>query len=106
MTLQSWRGFVVPSTDPLFLSIVAVHVLLGSGSAATAGNNSEDISADDGLLQDLRTSRLLFQRLIKIQHRLRRSGLPEPEQRLLLHRTRKIAAHHRNQRLVGRVLEL
>ena len=60
------------------------------------------METDDGLLQDLRTSRLLFQRLIKIRHRLRRFGLPEPEQRLLLHGTRKIAAHHRNQRLVGR----
>jgi hypothetical protein len=28
-------GFVIPSTDPLFLAIVAVHVLLGIGSAAT-----------------------------------------------------------------------
>lgn len=26
-------GFVIPSSDPLFLSIVAVHVLLGIGSA-------------------------------------------------------------------------
>ena len=30
------RGwFVIPSSDPLFLSIVAVHVLLGIGSSAT-----------------------------------------------------------------------
>jgi hypothetical protein len=28
-------GFVIPSSDPLFLSIVAVHVLLGIGSSAT-----------------------------------------------------------------------
>lgn len=28
-------GFVIPSSDPLFLSIVAVHVLLGIASAAT-----------------------------------------------------------------------
>jgi hypothetical protein len=28
-------GFVIPSSDPLFLSIVAVHVLLGVGSSAT-----------------------------------------------------------------------
>jgi hypothetical protein len=28
-------GFVIPSSDPLFVSIVAVHVLLGIGSSAT-----------------------------------------------------------------------
>jgi hypothetical protein len=28
-------GFVIPSSDPLFLSIVALHVLLGVGSAGT-----------------------------------------------------------------------
>jgi len=27
-------GFVIPSTDPLFLTIVAVHVVLGLGTAA------------------------------------------------------------------------
>ena len=50
---------------PLFLSIVAVHVLLGSGSAATEarqppGNDSEDINARSGgkPISHLRQSRL------------------------------------------------
>jgi hypothetical protein len=45
---------------PLFLSIVAVHLLLGSGSAATAGNDSEDVNVRSGgkPLSHLRQSRL------------------------------------------------
>jgi hypothetical protein len=43
---------------------------------------------------------------VTTQGRFVHGGPPEPEQRLLLYRTRKIAAHHRNQRLVGRVLEM